>query len=173
VNSAAVRYRDKHPDKIKAIKSRHRQGHIEMIRQKDRVAQAARRKTPGYKKAQSIRNRKFKVQLLALQEQVAGRSRALNCELCGRMGGGFNNDPTVFDHDHKTGKFRGWLCHWCNRALGMVKDDVVLLRKMVAYLEQGGYQNGKKVDTGNGDEERSTSLSARDPAGPKDSPIYS
>jgi uncharacterized ferredoxin-like protein len=169
----ARRYRKKHPDKIKVIKSRHRERHIEMVRQKDRMAQAERRKTLEYKKAQLIRSRRFKAQILLLQEQVAGRPRALNCELCGRVGGGVNGESTVFDHDHKTRKFRGWLCHWCNRTLGMVKDDPALLRKMIIYLEQGGTQNGKEVGTSDGNEERCTSLPARDSAGPKDSPIYS
>lgn len=143
VNAQAVRYRKKHPDKFKATQSRYRGRNLEMVREQDRLRQAARRQTPEYKKAQLIRNKNYKTRLLALQEELAGRSRALYCELCGRKGGGFNNDPTVFDHDHKTGKFRGWLCHWCNRTLGMVHDDVELLKTMVVYIEHGGYGNGK------------------------------
>jgi Recombination endonuclease VII len=40
------------------------------------------------------------------------------------------------DHDHTTGKFRGWLCHSCNVALGMVRDDVNLLLHLAVYLER-------------------------------------
>lgn len=40
------------------------------------------------------------------------------------------------DHCHITGKIRGLLCHRCNRAMGLLKDDPLLLRKAAAYLEQ-------------------------------------
>ena len=40
----------------------------------------------------------------------------------------------VLDHDHKTGKFRGWLCNTCNSALGWFDDDPIKLRRALAYL---------------------------------------
>lgn len=38
------------------------------------------------------------------------------------------------DHDHKTGKFRGWICGPCNRALGLLKDDPKRIEGLLAYL---------------------------------------
>lgn len=38
------------------------------------------------------------------------------------------------DHCHKTGRIRALLCHSCNRALGLLGDDVDLLRKAIEYL---------------------------------------
>ena len=43
------------------------------------------------------------------------------CECCGRQ---IDATPSA-DHDHATGKFRGWLCRRCNTGLG--------------YLEQPGW----------------------------------
>lgn len=51
------------------------------------------------------------------------------CELCG------GKTRIAYDHDHKTGKHRGWLCMKCNTALGLVNDDIKLLQKMIDYLK--------------------------------------
>lgn len=64
------------------------------------------------------------------REKMAGRKMSETCELCGAMG------IIHFDHDHFTGKFRGWLCRRCNLTLGFVKDSVDLLNKMIEYLNK-------------------------------------
>lgn len=40
------------------------------------------------------------------------------------------------DHCHRTGEIRGLLCDRCNRALGVVDDNVALLARLIAYLEE-------------------------------------
>lgn len=39
------------------------------------------------------------------------------------------------DHDHKSGQRRGLLCNRCNRAIGLLGDDINLLRSAIGYLE--------------------------------------
>lgn len=39
------------------------------------------------------------------------------------------------DHNHVTGKVRGLLCDNCNRSLGLLKDNLTVLRNAVKYLE--------------------------------------
>jgi Recombination endonuclease VII len=39
------------------------------------------------------------------------------------------------DHDHSTGQFRGLLCHNCNVSLGLMRDDMTLLERAIAYLK--------------------------------------
>jgi len=68
-------------------------------------------------------------------KQGACRPRPEACETCGARPGG---KVLHFDHDHVTGAFRGWLCHHCNVALGMVKDNPTTLRALAVYLENGG-----------------------------------
>ena len=38
------------------------------------------------------------------------------------------------DHNHETGKVRALLCNNCNFALGLVKEDILILRKMIKYI---------------------------------------
>jgi hypothetical protein len=39
------------------------------------------------------------------------------------------------DHNHKTGSVRGLLCHHCNTALGLLKEDAEIINKLLAYLK--------------------------------------
>lgn len=40
----------------------------------------------------------------------------------------------VVDHCHATGRIRGLLCHHCNVALGMFKDNKAILQEAMEYL---------------------------------------
>lgn len=40
------------------------------------------------------------------------------------------------DHNHKTGKVRGILCHLCNTGLGKFKEDIEVMKKAIGYLEE-------------------------------------
>lgn len=61
------------------------------------------------------------------------------CCICGTEGFIMNKDrhklKLVVDHCHETGKVRGLLCHNCNRALGLLKDNVDYLKIAIKYLE--------------------------------------
>jgi hypothetical protein len=46
------------------------------------------------------------------------------------------NKKLVWDHDHVTGEFRGWICGTCNTGLGMFKDNSELLESAKTYLEK-------------------------------------
>jgi hypothetical protein len=105
-----------------------------------------RRKNPVYQGKANVRsktwreanpdktrtnNKAAKRRAFAEKELLAGRPRPLVCDICGR------SDRVIhFDHDHGRGHFRGWICGQDNMALGLVRDDVAVLRKMIAYLER-------------------------------------
>ena len=40
------------------------------------------------------------------------------------------------DHDHKTGRNRGLLCHHCNTALGNFRDDHAVVEAALTYLKE-------------------------------------
>lgn len=64
------------------------------------------------------------------------------CPICERTEeevknrGGKKSGAWCCDHDHKTGKFRGWLCHDCNRAIGNLGDDANRLQRALEYLSR-------------------------------------
>ena len=45
------------------------------------------------------------------------------------------NRKLAVDHDHKTGKIRGILCDRCNTVLGLLRDDMKLIKNMLKYLK--------------------------------------
>lgn len=62
------------------------------------------------------------------------------CKICNSDGRSrisiHHSMPLVIDHDHRTHKVRGLLCHTCNTALGQLEDRIELLTKAIDYLQQ-------------------------------------
>lgn len=50
------------------------------------------------------------------------------CTLCRKK------KTLCIDHDHITGRFRGWLCRNCNAGLGLLGDTANSLIRAVSYL---------------------------------------
>lgn len=61
------------------------------------------------------------------------------CAICGlpekRTGKGGRVKALAVDHNHDTGAIRGLLCHDCNVALGLLKEDRTRIASLVAYLD--------------------------------------
>ena len=45
------------------------------------------------------------------------------------------------DHDHRTEEIRGLLCDTCNRGIGLLKDNVEVLKNAIEYLNNGRMLN--------------------------------
>lgn len=56
------------------------------------------------------------------------------CAICGQEN--TSGHRLAADHDHKTGHVRGLLCHRCNTAIGLLRDDPDLLQAAIHYLEK-------------------------------------
>ena len=46
----------------------------------------------------------------------------------------FKNE-VVLDHSHKTGQIRGYICRMCNNSIGMMDDDVEILKRAIKWIE--------------------------------------
>lgn len=64
---------------------------------------------------------------------AATRPTPANCECCLRVLG--TGKKVHLDHDHVTGKFRGWLCNKCNLGLGSLGDCIASIELALAYLK--------------------------------------
>ena len=71
----------------------------------------------------------------AQRRKRAPRPKPEQCDVCMAFGKDFKYG-LMLDHDHATGKFRGWLCTRCNAALGMVGDNSETLLALVEYLRK-------------------------------------
>jgi len=69
-------------------------------------------------------------------EEYAAMLTAQNgvCKVCQKPSS--DGKSLAIDHCHATGKVRGLLCNNCNNGLGRFKDDPVLLRSAIQYLEE-------------------------------------
>ena len=59
------------------------------------------------------------------------------CAMCGITEEEYGRSLSV-DHNHVTGEVRGVLCNNCNLGLGMLKDNIDILRAGLKYLEDRG-----------------------------------
>lgn len=71
---------------------------------------------------------------LQKKEKKAGRKMPEQCEICCVLSKDLNK-RLCYDHCHRTGEFRGWICNACNTALGMVRDNTKILEAMIKYLD--------------------------------------
>ena len=60
------------------------------------------------------------------------------CKICGSSSSGSKVSKRLFvDHCHFTNQVRGLLCHGCNAAIGLMKEDTLRLQKAINYLNGG------------------------------------
>ena len=58
-----------------------------------------------------------------------------SCMICGITEEELGRSLDV-DHCHSSGKVRGLLCRNCNSGIGMLKDDVEIIKSAMKYLEK-------------------------------------
>jgi hypothetical protein len=63
-------------------------------------------------------------------------SQNYKCDICLKHCELERNKILVVDHDHKTGKVRALLCDRCNKSLGILEENILLLESMISFLRR-------------------------------------
>lgn len=85
--------------------------------------------TPAKTQGLCVRHYATKIRYnLTVDEFVTIQNSHALCELC------HEKPATDIDHDHATGRVRGYLCASCNLGLGMFKDNAAALERAISYL---------------------------------------
>ncbi len=151
------KWRHKNPDKCAANAKRCRERNIEKFKERERLwrsnnkdkrAAAARRRrvnNPDKEKIYAELNRfsiplykskhhsnKYGYVMCLATKQELKDSFTGQCFVCNVPEG---KTKLHMDHDHKTGKFRGWLCKSCNHALGILQDSSERIENLLIYLK--------------------------------------
>jgi len=133
--SAANAYRA-NPEKFRAKSAKRRKENPERSRE-IAARSRAKRKASGHKpSAHKMRQYhiKWKYGMSSDEHDRLFEKQGCACAACGTTEPLTKNKWHI-DHDHKTGKVRGVLCHPCNTAAGVAGDDPVRLRAIADYLE--------------------------------------
>jgi hypothetical protein len=77
---------------------------------------------------------KYKYGITLEQEQQMLIEQKYCCKTCGKHESIVGK--LVPDHNHQTKRVRGMLCNGCNRALGQVEENIIVLKNLISYLEE-------------------------------------
>lgn len=82
----------------------------------------------SYVNAGQARARERKYNVTPEEQRILLAEQGNLCAICG------DSNPTHLDHDHLSGRVRGFLCAPCNKGLGHFKDNADNLKKASEYL---------------------------------------
>ena len=120
-------YQERNKDKLRAQKREYHIKNREKLNKKCREWATVHRIRLWFKGLED-RYRLSKDEVYDLIINQDGR-----CSICGKI---LMRATAKLDHNHKTGKVRGFLCSQCNVGLGMFGESEANLVKAIAYLRK-------------------------------------
>jgi hypothetical protein len=116
---------------LSKIKRRNRLGYVNSIKTRKKMSKYKKKLYYDKTKHPRWKGGISKLTFLQRSELKAGRRKPRECELCGKY-----HKRICFDHCHKTGKFRGWICDRCNHVIAMIETtDKNTLKIMFKYIK--------------------------------------
>lgn len=134
VKQHAIEYRKKRRKSISEVREKENAfGRVYYKKNKERISK--RNKMRAFNNPTLIREKHYikKYGITLGEYNVLDESQNGLCAICRNPQN--NKKNLSVDHNHKTGKVRGLLCHKCNVGLGMANDNVEVLESMISYLK--------------------------------------
>lgn len=108
-------------------------------KQHHNAMQRERRKTPERKAKDKGVHKECEIRRkygMGTEEYDRLRQQATHCPICGEEMNETHRDRKCkhLDHDHDTGKVRGFICSACNLALGNFQDSEALLQRALDWI---------------------------------------
>ena len=126
------------PYKDKKKAKEHSKKYAKEYRKRPEVIERSRKnalersRRPDIKRITSEKLRKQKYGMIEGEFDRRFNEQKGLCALCEEL----LIDKIVVEHNHKTGKVRGLTHQKCNMIVGIVRDDINLLKKAIKYLEK-------------------------------------
>lgn len=108
---------------------------IKLKRKENKENENKRSKSWREKNPEKVQENNLKKFGISLEEYKQLCSKQDNkCAIC-KIDRSLLNRNLCVDHDHVTLKVRGLLCDTCNRSIGLLKDDIEVLKSAIIYLQ--------------------------------------
>ena len=137
INATNRRYKERNKDYIRDVNKEIR------IRDSERIKESNQKYYKNkinsvYGKLKIIDNSlKFKYNISIIEYEKLLKQQNYVCAICNEQETHKTKNGNIkrlsVDHDHKTGKIRGLLCHRCNTTFGQVKENIQILINMISY----------------------------------------
>lgn len=118
-------------------KFRARPEQIQKRKEYNQLPHIKKREASKQRKTNHKNNRFKRLYGISLEERnTLTKQQDFQCKICSMHESQLDDKGLSIDHCHKTGIIRGMLCGSCNRAIGLLKEDIQILRNAINYLEE-------------------------------------
>jgi hypothetical protein len=118
------KWRDANKEHIKEYDRLYREKNKDLLNSK-------RRKKPSYHRKPNLS--RYNLTEETYEEMVRAQNGL--CLGCGKHYTSIPRQRLYVDHCHTSGKVRGLLCHNCNSALGLLKENIDTLYNLIFYIK--------------------------------------
>lgn len=122
---------------IRKYRAIYRSENRQYLREKSNIS--AKKNRPKNRLKYKDRALKMKYGITLDEYNIILKAQNFVCKICYKKETGKYNNGDIkslaVDHCHKTKKVRGLLCENCNRALGLLKEDINIVQAVIEYLK--------------------------------------
>jgi len=123
-------YKQTHPEIIDRIQKKYTETHRKEINARSNLYSHNHRK----QKKENELKRRYGLSITEYNNLLLSQDN--RCAICGQFLDLTNPRDICIDHNHQTGVIRGILCHKCNLAIGLLRDNPEYTNNATIYLKR-------------------------------------